>query len=253
MRGIDAEHGIDPLARFVIARVVHVELGEEQVRVGEIAVDLERALRGGGGGGRILVGQRPREPGMRRRPFGLGLEDLLERPQRFRLVVLLQEQQPPRGIDRRIRRRARRGAKQRVRVTRLAEGIGRPSRAEDRLAIVRVLAEHLVEQTRRRLRPAEMLMQQPELQRRLARPVSTRSGLENRDGFVVLPARDRQLSQDRRRGRIAGRSLLRLRLGLGRTAARDRTPCDRTEALCSALTGILSGGGRGKRGPGREV
>ena len=69
--------------RGVVSRVVQVQLGEQQVRVEELAVDLESLGRGGGGGRRILIGQHARESGVRRRPFGIELQRILERAHRF--------------------------------------------------------------------------------------------------------------------------------------------------------------------------
>ena len=64
MRRVDLEHRLNLRARVVVLGVVEIELGEQQVRVGELRVDLERAPRRGGGGRRVLVGQ---HAGQRRR------------------------------------------------------------------------------------------------------------------------------------------------------------------------------------------
>ena len=86
----------------VVVRVVEIELCEQQLGVGEVRIDLERALGRGGGRRRIVFRQRAREAGVRRRPAVVLRERLLERLHRLGPVVLFEEQQPPGRIDRGI-------------------------------------------------------------------------------------------------------------------------------------------------------
>ena len=68
VRGIGLENLVEALARGVVARVVEIELGEEQLRVGVLGVDLQRLFGSRGRGRRILGCERARHANVRRRP-----------------------------------------------------------------------------------------------------------------------------------------------------------------------------------------
>jgi hypothetical protein len=78
MRRVRGQHAFDPLAGRAPARIVQIQLRQQQLRVGQLRVDFQRAGRRSRGGRWIVFGQRAREPGMRRGPFGILRERLLE-------------------------------------------------------------------------------------------------------------------------------------------------------------------------------
>ena len=152
MRGVVLEHAVDPLARGVVARVVELEPGKKQVRVGQIGVDLERRLGRGRGLGRVLARERARDPDVRRGPVGRLLDDLLERLQRFGGIVGLEEQLAPGGFDGGIGAAGRHPV-QGVRILHAPERLGRTRSPEHGLVVgdLETSAEDAVEVRGRRL------------------------------------------------------------------------------------------------------
>ena len=108
MRRVGRQHLPDSLASLGVARVVEIELGQEQLGLGIARIDLERLLGGGCGSRRVLVRQRPRHPEVRRGPLAVLLEHLLERLQRLGGILGLEEQLTPASLDRRVVRADRR-------------------------------------------------------------------------------------------------------------------------------------------------
>ena len=89
-------------ARRVVTRVVEIELGEHQLRVGILGVDLQRLFGSGGRGWRILGCERPRHANVCRRPVRRLLEHLLEGLQRLRQIEGLEEEATPGNLDGRV-------------------------------------------------------------------------------------------------------------------------------------------------------
>ena len=186
---------------------------------------------------------------MRGRPLRLGLDRVLQRTKRLGLVVLLEEQQPPRGVDGGVGRGAVCRPVERVGIPRPAERVGRPRGAKHAFDIRAGCApvQDLGQEARGHLCASKLLVQQAELKRSLTPGVAGGGGFEDGGGFRVLPADHRELTEYGGRGGIAGGPLFRERLGLGRTAARNRASRHRREALHvrrRALPGVCRRKGR---------
>ena len=78
MRRIGLEDALDPFACRVVAGVVEVQPGEEEVRVSEVGVDLEGFFGRSRGRRWILAGNRFCDAKMRRGPVCGGLDDDLK-------------------------------------------------------------------------------------------------------------------------------------------------------------------------------
>ena len=78
MRRIGLEDALDPFACRVVAGVVEVQPGEEEVRVSEVGVDLEGFFGRSRGHRWILAGNRFCDAEMRRGPVCGGLDDDLK-------------------------------------------------------------------------------------------------------------------------------------------------------------------------------
>ena len=155
MRRVVLEHAVDALARGVVARVVELESGEEEVRIGQIGVDLERLLGRRRGLRRVLARERARDPDVRRGPVAGLLEDLLKRLQCFGGIVGLEEEFAPRDFDCGVRA-ASRHAIEGVRVLHPAQRLRRARGAEHGLAVgdLQTSPDNAAEVRRRRPRPA---------------------------------------------------------------------------------------------------
>ena len=104
------------------------------MRVGEVGVDLQRLFGRGGSRRRIFARERLRDAQMGRRPVSREREGLLERLQRFGLVVGLERHLAPRGFDSRIGASPD-GAEHRFHVPHAAERVRGTCRAEQPLLV----------------------------------------------------------------------------------------------------------------------
>jgi hypothetical protein len=214
---IDGQDFVDLRARLLVPIVVEVQAGEQQMGIGEVRIDRERLGRGGRGLRRILVLEHARDPGVRRRPLRVGLERGLERLHRLGAVVFFEKEAAPGGLDdRRSRAGALRVAIERVGVARAVERMGGAPGAIEHVRVRRRLPLAM-DRRQQRLGVAgapDHAKQERQLQRGLAAGVPRRDRLEQRLGFLVLPAADRQLREHDRRRRIRrparGRQLRRL-------------------------------------------
>src|SRR4029453_15944486 len=93
---------IDAIACGIRSRVVQLLLGEKKMRVEQLSVDLESLVRRPRRGGGVFVREHARESGMCRSPLRVESQRVLERAQRFAALILLEKEQPPAGVDRRI-------------------------------------------------------------------------------------------------------------------------------------------------------
>ena len=171
---------------------------------------------------------------MRGRPLRVELQRVLERLQRFGLVVFLEEQQAPGGVDRRDRAEARVcRVEERVGVARTAERLRGAGAAEQPLDVAAggALLQHVGEVPRGLLGASELQLDQPELQRRLAGRLARHGRLEQSDRLVVPASGRGELAKNSRGGAVGCRPLFRQRLGLRRTATRDRAAGHGREAL----------------------
>jgi len=231
------EHAVDSLARGVVAGVVEVELGQEELRVGQERIHLERLRRRGGGGRWIVFAQRSREPGERRRPVRILRQRLLERFHGLGPVVLFEEEHAPRRLDGGIRAECGGGAEQALVFTRAAEGGSGAAGAEERRRVVLGLPEEHHQQLRRRGGVAETLPQQPHLQRRIAQRRAAGRRLKRRDGVGITSFFDGEVREDRNGSGVVGGTRARERLRLCRLAVSNRTPGAGRKGL---LRGLLS-------------
>ena len=109
---VDGERPLDRLAGGVAIPVAELELRDEQMRRDVGLVDAESALHRSAGDGRILVRQHPRHADHGRHPFLVELQRVLKRLQGVRVVVFLEKQLAPGGVDRRVVGQRPRGAAQ---------------------------------------------------------------------------------------------------------------------------------------------
>ena len=218
------EDALDPGARGVVAGVVELELGQEELRVGQERVDFERLGRGGGGRRRIVLAQRSREPGERRGPVRILRQRLLKRLHRLRAVVLFEEEHAPGGVDRGVGPCRGRRTEQAVGFARAAERRGSPPRAEERGGVPLGLPEQHRQRLRRGGRVAEALLQQCQRQRRVAEGRAAGGGPKRRDGLRVLAFFDREVRDDRKGRGIVSRSRAGERFRFRGLAMRNRAP-----------------------------
>ncbi len=175
--------------------------GHEQVRARIDRVELERALRKADRLRRIAVGQRARHAQQRGAVFGIRLQRLLERARRVLVVVLLDEQIAPLGIDRAasVGASAMASRKYAWASSNLPERPRRARRAQEVARRRRAGIAHQ-DQLQRAARlgpPAQDQLQQAGLERRIATRVGRGHRLQERFGSRVVAARgNRPRAQD---------------------------------------------------------
>ncbi len=133
---VPGEHALDPRTGLVVVRIVEIEIREQQLGVRQMGVDLECPLRGSRGGGRIVLRKRAPEARVGRRPLVVPGERLLERLHCFGAVVLLEKQQTPGGVERRIRTECGRRPEEPVRLTRAPQRARGARRAQARRGVL---------------------------------------------------------------------------------------------------------------------
>ena len=156
-------------------------------------IDRQRALGGGVRGRRVLVGERPPQPEVSRRPLAIDPDRIVVRPDGIRIVVLFEEQVAPRGVNRRIARRHAGGAAE-VAVG-LAKLVERPSGPpgpvqSDRLAQRAASLDHRHELISRLRLPSEVHVEQAQLERRVTPWVGRGDGSQQLLGFLIAASRD---------------------------------------------------------------
>src|SRR5581483_5002976 len=164
---------------------------------------------------RVLVGERPRGAEEGGRVLRIVLQRHLIRAQRLGLVVLLEKQIAPRGLDFWVRsRRHRAVSERRVGFLRTTERAERTRRARELDRIVARLREcGDLRERRARIFP-EQVLEQTELQRGLARRRALRRGAQQHLRVGVAAGRDERARPQRDAGRILRVELLGERLDL---------------------------------------
>ena len=202
-RRIDGEGLVDRLARLVVVARVGRFAGEKELRVDRRGVHFERALGETDGLRGVLLFERPRGAHQRRRPPRVGLQRHLERLERVGPVEFLEEQLAPSRLNRWIAREAGGGlAIRRVGFLEAPQCAERARAARHLQRIVARVGEHRdFLEDRRRVGAPEHLLEQPELQRRIALPGPGGGRPKHRFGGVVAAAGDRgpRLQRDARR------------------------------------------------------
>ena len=203
----DLQGARDVRAGLVRPVGVDRQLGLDQHGVHQLIVDVEREVGLDGGGGRVALGEHPREPGVRRRPSLVGRDRLAIRALGVGLLVLLEEQVPPGGVDgRAVGRERERLAEERVGRAHLPERPRGPRPAREFLSGAE--RARVADDARQRAAPLglapEPHLQQPELERGLARREPRGQGREPAERLVVTAVAQRDARQHGRRRRIVG-------------------------------------------------
>ena len=170
---------------------------------------------------------------MRRRPLRVELQRVLQRAQRLRLVVFLEEQQAPGRVDGRVRRNRVGRLEERIGIAGTAERLRGTGAAEEPFDVPAggALLQHLGQVPRGLLSASELQLDQPELQRRFAAWLARHGRLEDGDRLVVPASGRGELAKNARGSAVGCRPLFRQRLGLRRTATRDGAAGHGREAL----------------------
>ena len=248
---VDRERPLDRLARGVAVPVAELELRNEQMRPDAGFVDAEGALHRPAGDRGVLVRQHPRHADQGRHPFLVQLQRILKRLQRVGIVVLLEEQLAPRGVDRRIVGQRPRGpAQERVGPPEAAGGARGERAVVLRQPVERVQAvdDDRLEERHRLADAAERHEQPCELETGHAAGVGAGDGVEQRLGLAIVPDVDQQPGAERRGSRIgrvaAGGQLLR-RLAVPVCEGTGGVPVELL--VLGDLVGGLSGARRRRR------
>ena len=213
-RRIHGQRLLQQPAGFVAVSGVDRLSGQKNLGVDVGGIDFEGVLRHRDCLRRIVVGKCARRTDQGGRPFLVCLQRNLIGLQRFGRAVFLQEQIAPGGVDGRIAT----GGPGRVAIgciglLKTAEGAQGAGRAGELDGILRRVGSRgdLFERGGR-FGPAEHLLKQPELERRVTRRRARRRRPQRRISLRVPPARDRGARFQRHDVRVARVELVRQRV-----------------------------------------
>ena len=231
---VDLERPSDRLARGVAVAVAQLQLRDEQVRPDVRVVDAEGALHRPAGHRRVLIRQHPRHADQGRNPVFVELQRVLKRLQRVRIVVFLEEELAPGGVDRGIvRQHARGAAKERVGPPEASRGARGKRAVVLRQTVERVQPpdDDRLEQRGSLAGTPERHKQAGELQTGHAARGLPGDGRQQRLGIIVFPNLDQQPGAERgcrgvRRIATGGKFFRRLTI-----TVRESTSCVPVELL----------------------
>jgi hypothetical protein len=248
--GIDGQYRVDRRlhVRFLVG--IHGDLREHELGAGVVRIHLQGALCELHGLRRILVLERLCHADQRRAVIGIDLQRFLKRLRCFGLVVLLQKQQTPLGIDSGIGRRDL-GCVPKVRLC-VIDLMERPRGARRAQILAGAGLWRIGHQNQRQRAPAlralaDAELQEAELERRFPTAVRRGERLQDRFGPRVVATRS-HCQRMRNSDQLIFGKCLSNRLNLGVSPATQRFFCG---SACRAdVLGLL--GRDARRDPGRQ-